>query len=351
MKDKEILVGYATGFDLESLEGGHILHFYRFSNEATDTISMLLLKKGISVPIPYKHLKRIEVPVEKIAVLHSSYISYFDFVGAKEHIKAISEVRYVYDEDIYQNVLNGTVKEVGFGEALDKEQLLALDIDLVLDVGWPDNPNKNSQILEDLGIPQIIIAEWQESTLLGRAEWVKIIAALTGKVEYTEKKFHEIAKAYDSLTQMAQSISETPKIICNLPYKGSWFVPGGNSYMSKLLQDAAGQYLWSDDEGTGGLKLDFESVYAQGIEADFWINPGTAQSIKEIEQKDIRLADFQSVKSGEVYNSNNRIKRGQANDYWESGLVNPHIILADMMHILHPEQMPDHQLVYFRKIQ
>ena len=351
IQDNKTSVEYADGFDLKPLEVGYILHFYRFSNEATDTISTLLLQKGASVPIPYEHISTIEVPVEKVAVLHSSYVSYFDFVGAKEHIRAISEVRYVYNEDIYQNVQNGKIKEVGFGEALDKEQLLALNIDLVLDIGWPDSPNKNSQILENLGIPQIIITEWQESTLLGRAEWVKIIAALTGKDDYAANKFHEIAKTYDSLAQLSKGIIEIPEIICNLPYKGSWFVPGGDSYMSKLLDDAAGRYLWSDDEGTGGLKLDFESVYAKGVKADFWVNPGVVQSIREIKEKDVRLADFQSVQSGEVYNSINKTKRGQANDYWESGLVNPHVILADMLHILHPELIPDHQLVYFRKIQ
>jgi len=344
-------VHHATGFDLIPVGFGQILHIYSHINDRVDTSSILLLKRGESVPEEYSILNSIEVPVKKIAVLHSSYVSFFAFAEAKSHIKAISEAKYVYDDEIYQQVLEGHIKEIGFGDALDKEQLLALKIDLVLDVGWPDSPNKNAQILNELGIPQIIFAEWQESTLLGRAEWVKIIAALTGKIKLVNDKFHEIEFEYDSLTQLTDAISEHPDIICNLPYKGSWFVPGGNSYMSNLLKDAGGHYLWSDDNGIGGLKLGFESVYAQGIEADYWINPGIAHSISDIKEKDARLKDFNSLQSEQIFNSNKRIKRGQANDYWESGIVRPHVVLEDMIHILHPDLLPNHELVYFKKMQ
>jgi iron complex transport system substrate-binding protein len=350
-RNKSSAVQHATGFDLIPVEFGQILHIYSHFNESVDTSSILLLNRGESIPDQYRHLNLIEVPVEKIAVLHSSYVSFFAFAEAKSRIKAISEVKYVYDDEIYQEVQDGHIKEIGFGDALDKEQLLALNIDLVLDVGWPDSPNKNAQILNELGIPQIIFAEWQESTLLGRAEWVKIIASLTGKIELVSDKFHEIEAEYDSLSLLTQSISQAPDIICNLPYKGSWFVPGGNSYMSNLLKDAGGHYMWSHDTGIGGLKLGFESVYAEGIEADYWINPGIAHSLSDIQEKDSRLGDFNSLKSEQVYNSNRRIKRGEANDYWESGIVRPHVVLEDMIHILHPELLPDHELVYFKKIQ
>jgi iron complex transport system substrate-binding protein len=44
------------------------------------------------------------------------------------------------------------------------------------------------------------------------------------------------------------------------------------------------------------------------------------------------------------------MSRGIANDYWESGIINPHVILADLINILHPELLPDHKLHYYRQL-
>ena len=343
-------IKYAVGFDLLS-EGDHqLLQIFSHYNETSDTTIYVFAREGATLPARYAGYKSIRVPVENIALLHSSYISYFNFCGTKDRIKAISEVKYVYDDEIYNDAQSGKLREVGYGDALDKEQLLTLGIELVVTVGWPNVPNKNQQRLEELGIPQIVFSDWQESTLLGRMEWVKVVAALTGKLDPVNERFEEIVNIYDSLQHLTREIENAPTILCNLPYRGSWYVPGGNSYVSNLLHDAGGRYLWADDKGTGGLQLDFETVYAKGLNADYWINPGFSFSVQDVTDKDQRLKDFSPVRSGKVYNSVNKIARNQANDYWESGIINPHLILADVIHILHPEVLPKHQLVYYKQL-
>ncbi len=34
--------------------------------------------------------------------------------------------------------------------------------------------------------------------------------------------------------------------------------------------------------------------------------------------------------------------------FYESGTSHPDVILADLIHIFHPDLLPDHQLYYFR---
>ena len=41
---------------------------------------------------------------------------------------------------------------------------------------------------------------------------------------------------------------------------------------------------------------------------------------------------------------------GGGNDYWESGTINPHVILKDIASILHPGLFGDYEPVYYRKI-
>ena len=207
-----------------------------------------------------------------------------------------------------------------------------------------------TQLLEEMGIPVLILSEWQENTLLGRCEWVKVIATLTGKTDVVDTKFNAVSQKYDSLKNLISDHGNLPGVICNLPYKGSWYMPGGDSYMSNVLKDAGAHYLWSDDPGTGGIQIDFEAVYAKGLKSDFWINPGFVKSQEEIFEKDERLKDFQPIKLDKVYNSNNRVSRGVANDYWESGIVNPHIILADLIAIFHPQVLPDYELNYYKQV-
>ncbi len=344
------LVRHAIGFDLEKHEHFMLLHLIRHYNDRQDTLTYVLHEKNARIPIEYSGYEKIMIPVKRIALLHSSYVSFFDFCGALDHIAALSEARYVYNETIYQKAQSGALPEVGYDETLDKERLLAAGVDLVLTVGFPNSPNKNSELLRELGIPVLVFSDWQETTLLGRAEWVKAIAALTGKMDETEKKFMVIEQKYDSLRKLASAINDLPTVTCNLPFKGNWYMPGGNSYVAGMLRDAGADYLFGDNEETGGVPVDFEVAYAKGLGAEYWINPDFASSIDDILTKDERLGDFKAVKSGNIYNNNRRLRRGEVNDYWESGLINPHRILADLISIFHPGLLPGRELYYYKKI-
>ena len=343
-------IKHAIGFDLVDYETFKVLNIIRHYNETSDTLSYVLYEEGADIHENFSDLYQIQIPIQNIALLHSSYLSFFDLCEAKDHIKAISEAKYIYDESVYSSVQNGELIEVGYGETLDKERLLELNISAVITVGFPNTPNKSQQMLDELGIPVLVFSDWQETGLLGRAEWVKVVAALTGSEKLVNEKFELIEKEYKKLTSLTKDLDNPPKIICNLPYKGSWYVPGGNSYVSNLLHDAGSDYLWASDDGTGGIQMDFETVYAKGIEADFWINPDFAKTLQDIIDTDERLIDFKPISTRSVYNSNFRMSRGIANDFWESGIVNPHLILADLIKILHPELLPDHQLFYYKQI-
>lgn len=343
-------IKYAVGFDLEKFEKYKVLHLFRHYNNTTDTLSYVLLENGAHVDKRFQQLVKINVPIQNIALLHSSYLPFFELCETTDLVTAISESKYIYNEKIFNKIATGALPEVGYGESLDKEQILKLGINTVVTVGWPNTPNKSQQLLMELEIPVLVFSEWQESTLLGRAEWIKVIAALTGADELANVKFYEIEEEYNRLKAKASNVSSRPKIVCNLPYKGSWYVPGGNSYMSNVLSDAGGDYLWSDDPGTGGIQMDFELVYSNGINADIWINPGTAKSTNNIIETDERLKDFLPVRNNSVFNYTKRVVRGIANDYWESAITQPQLVLADYIKILHPELLPDHELYYYQQL-
>jgi len=66
--------------------------------------------------------------------------------------------------------------------------------------------------------------------------------------------------------------------------------------------------------------------------------------------KDSRFKDFEPFETGRVYNNNKRTNDSGGNDFWESGVVHPEMLLADLIKIFHPDLMPDHELYYYQKV-
>ncbi len=191
-------------------------------------------------------------------------------------------------------------------------------------------------MLERAGLPYAVDAAWTEATPLGRAEWVKFTASFFNREAEANRLFDGIAARYEELRAIARTVERRPTVLVGTPFQGTWHVSGGAAYQARLIADAGGAYLWADDPTTGSIPLDFESVYARGLDAEVWIHPYGWHSLADGIKADERMADFAAWKSGRVYNNDARINGEGGNDYWETGSLRPDLILADLIEILHP---------------
>ena len=150
---------------------------------------------------------------------------------------------------------------------------------------------------------------------------------------------------------MTSNITDRPLVLLGYEINGNWQMPGGKSYQAAYIQDAGGQYLWADDPTSGRIPMSFESVMASGMDADYWFNQSVRwQTDEDFLAADNRYTHILAFSNQQVYNNNARVNNTNGNDFNESGLVNPHIILADLISIMHPDLLPDHELVYYRHI-
>ena len=55
----------------------------------------------------------------------------------------------------------------------------------------------------------------------------------------------------------------------------------------------------------------------------------------------------------QVYNCNKRLNVAGGNDYWESGVVQPDVVLHDLIAIMHPEVLDenDRELHYYQRLE
>jgi iron complex transport system substrate-binding protein len=342
---------HSKGFTIEYFENYKLVKIVsRFSNK-TDTLQYVLVQRGTPAPTNYPGAQVIQIPVQKLMVTSSMHVGMAEFAGAGDVITGIAESKYISSPIVRKNLAAGKVAEIGNGSAMNHELIISMKPDLLMTMSSPDAPFSRYQPLNGAGIPVMMIAEWLETDPLARSEWVKLMAALLNKEEVVNPKFEAMEKEYNRLKELASKVTNKPEVVVGMPFKGTWYVPDGDSYMTQFLKDAGASYHWANVIGTGSLALNFEAVSPVALKADFWINMSNAKSKDEIAANDQRYTQFNSFKKGTLYNLNKRLNDIGANDYWESGSVTPHLILADLVKIFHPELLPNHELYYYQQLQ
>jgi iron complex transport system substrate-binding protein len=343
-------ISYAQGFNIDYYDGYKLLSIYSGFGPDADTAQYVLLPKGAKAPEGYEKAQLIEIPVKNLVAMSSTHVAQADFAGIAGDIIGLGSFKYITSPVVRKNIAAGKVKDVGVDGTMNNEMLISMRPGLLMVMGNPDAKFAKYETLTNAGIPVMLNSEWLETTPLGRAEWVKVMAALTNKEKLVNSKFDAVAKEYHRLAEIGKHAKNKPSLISGMPFKGVWNVPDGDSYMAQFFKDAGTTYKWAGIKGKGSLALNFETVAPEALKADFWLNAGYVDSKKDIVATDARYADFKPFKNGNIFNYNKRVNDLGSNDYWESGTVSPHLILADLIKILHPELLPDHQLVYYKQL-
>lgn len=88
-------------------------------------------------------------------------------------------------------------------------------------------------------------------------------------------------------------------------------------------------------------------------QADMWLNAGSAASLGELKSQFPKFTNTRCVRNGAVYNCNKRLNVAGGNDYWESGVVQPDVVLHDLIAIMHPEVLDenDRELHYYQHLE
>jgi len=122
------------------------------------------------------------------------------------------------------------------------------------------------------------------------------------------------------------------------------------SYVARLIADAGGDYIYKKNTSNHSLPIDMEEAALLTAQADVWINVGNVNSVDDLRRQFPKFSQMPCVQLGKVYNCDKRRVLGGGNDYWESGVVHPDIVLRDLIKIFHPELESDKEFVYYRKL-
>ena len=118
--------------------------------------------------------------------------------------------------------------------------------------------------------------------------------------------------------------------------------------MAQIFKDAGADYILKDNEDSGGTTLDFEAVYARGINAEFWQIDSSFDgdfTLDVLANEDARYATMNAYKNQKVIFCNLA-----QTPYRELAGVQPHFVLADFAKAFHPEILPNYQPKFYKLI-
>lgn len=340
----QITPEYADGFQLTYADGYILMDIHDPQNEESTHFLYALVPRGTKPEgIPTDYMV-IETPVRSAICMTSLQLSNFIKLGAEDKVVGITSTRHLFNRTINDQLKEGKTAKIGIEGNFDNEVIMSINPDLIL-----ISPFKRGgyETMKDIGIPLIPHLGYKEMTPLGQAEWIKFVGLLLGMEQEANDKFSAIEHRYNELKELTAEgkVTRRPIVFSGEIHGGNWYAVGGKSFLAQLFKDAGADYFLKDDNRSGGVTLDFETVYNQADEADYWriVNsyPGT-YDYKALKDQDPRYADFRAFKEKGVIYCNMREK-----PFYESMPTEPEVVLGDLLHIFHPNLLPDHTPVYY----
>ena len=340
---------YASGFDIKGADGKQsVLLTVTDPWQGAERVTACLFIARDGEPAPEDFTGQVlEGNAGRIVCMSSTHIAMLDAIGEAGRIVGVSGIDYISNPNIQAR--RDGVGDVGYEGNINYELLLSLDPDLVLLYGVNGASSMEGK-LKELDIPFMYVGDYLEESPLGKAEWLVALAEVVGKRTEGEKVFAEIPVRYNALKKrVAEEALDVPSVMLNTPYGDSWFMPSTESYAVRLIADAGGDYIYKKNTGNASTPIDLEEAYLLASEADMWLHTGMANTLDELQAACPKFADTRCFRGGQVYNNNARTNAAGGNDYFESAVVNPDLVLRDLVKIFHPE-LVEEEFVYYKQL-
>lgn len=321
-------LGHARLLRMEECPG-HTLVEIRNPWDSTSLLHRyLLLPADAPLPDPKPQATVLRVPLRRCAAFSAVHAALALQLGAARCVAGVCEPEYIVSPALRRQPF------ANFGSAIQPniERLLQARCDALL---FSPFENGSTAALERTGIPLVACADYMESTPLGRAEWMRFYGRLWGVGQRADSLFRRQVEAYEALARRADSLEHHPSLLIDKKEGGTWYVPGGKSYLAALYADAGARYLFAHRPEAGSAALDFETVFAQGREADVWVVKYAAPqplTYTALAQENPAYARLAAHRNRRIYGCNTlRVP------YYEELPFAPARLLEEWLHLLHPE--------------
>jgi iron complex transport system substrate-binding protein len=203
----------------------------------------------------------VPVPIQSMFSASATHMPLLVDLGHVNVLTGISQARFVTTESVLDRIHAGNVIEYAPNNVIDTELVISKAPEILMSGG---GDAASYTAIRKAGIAVIDNAEWQEDSVLGRAEWVKYMALFLNEEAKAETVFREVRDHYVALRERTRAIPEAkrPRVMTGLVNRGVFEIAGGRSYVARMIEDAGGRYVWNDNPSTGFATISLESQLA-----------------------------------------------------------------------------------------
>ena len=284
---------------------------------------------------------------EKIVSLSAIHTGMLAEMGLAKSIVGVESKQYIAHPQIYASTITNSWQELAPNGPIIAEKLAKLNPQLL--IGYLFNLQEKNTIerIAKNHFPVVWANNHLEPHPLGRAEWIVALGWLMGKSKMCSELFQRIERDYMAIAKQATSVhpdaNKQPTVMMNMPYNGQWFVPQGQSYIHRLIQDAGGKPVVLQPKGNASNLVGLEKALQAMKGADIWINTDNCNSKKCLTDQEPRVSQIKALQNNQVFNFNKKLNPNGSNAYWDVGCIFPNLILRDLANIL----QNDTQSLYF----
>lgn len=341
-----IIPVYAKGYTVKYLpDSVRLVDIHDPQKENSNTFHYALVPRGVKPANIPEDYTVIETPAKQVICMTSLQLSNFIRLDACDYVVGITSTRHLFNKTMKERLESGKTVKIGIEGNFDNEVIMSMNPDVIF-----ISPFKRGgyDAIREIGIPLVPHLGYKEMTPLGQAEWIKFIGMFIGQEVEANAKFAAIEKRYNELKQLAANVKKRPVVFSGEIRGGNWYAVGGKSFLAELFRDAGADYFLKDDPRSGGITLDFETVYSQAESADYWriVNSyDGAFTYDALKSLDPRYADFRAFREKGVVYCNMREK-----PFYESMPMQPEVVLEDLIHAFHPNLLPDYEPTYYERL-
>ena len=321
---------------------------YIFHPDKPDTMAVYILYPRDSKRPVARHPKALYIPVpaRTIACLSTTQIGSLPLLDQTDKLVGCINLKNICNADIRNCIKKGYVQEIGTGMTKNIEQIAGLRPEILLQDLFHVS-DKDEELIAS-GINTVLYNEWKERDLLGRAEWMKLTAMLLGCNRRAHEVFEQIESEYAEARKLVAEKTDTIAIMYGQDYNGTWYLPGEYSYSTAMFRDARVSFDYAAGK-VSSQPCSFEYIFSRHRHAEIWICTmmGNIKTMDEFLTLNERYRHFDATQTGKVYIDRKRVNENGGNDYWESGLYRPDLLLKDIIKITRPELLPEYETSYW----
>lgn len=292
----------------------------------------------------------VRTPVENSAVFTSPHCQLLYELGCGQAIRGVCDLDYINIPDVKKRAASAgnhgsssAIADCGSSMAPDIERIIALKPEAILVSPFENSGGYGK--LDKLHIPLIEVADYMETSPLGRAEWMKFYGMLFEKSDAKDSKagifqskadslFAKIEKEYLNLKAAAKKLPAGLSVLTERKTGSVWYVPGGQSTIGILLKDANARYIFSEDQHSGSLAMSPEQILAKAKNIDVWAFKYFGG--KPLSQSQL-LQEYAGYKSLAAFGSSRIYQVDTSREpYFEITSFHPEVLLREFILLSHP---------------